>query len=145
MSSRLAQTQFGKLKKQGGFSVNPQTGGSPKVGYMVAIPGAEEVVRSQNVAPAHIDEFIKKHGEKLSKKGAHVGAWDSDGKTYFDVSQQIKPDRNVARKYGSDVADADARTSAMDLNIARNQIAAYDLKRGKDLVNKDHPENKKKS
>lgn len=138
--SSLADSQFGKLKRNGGFSVNPETGGSPKVGYMVAIPGAEQVIRSQNVAPAHIDEFIKKHGESLSKgggSGTHVGGWDKAGKTYFDVSQQIKPSRNVARKYGSAVADADARTSAMDLNIARNQQAAYDLKRDKDIPNKD--------
>lgn len=142
----MAQTQFGKLKRNGGFSVNPQTGGSPKVGYMVAIPGAEEVVRSQNVAPAHIDEFISKHGSKLSAgggRGTHVGGWDSEGKTYFDVSQQIKPKKSVARKYGGGVADADARTSAMDMNIARNQLAAYDLVRDKDVVNKDHPGNKK--
>lgn len=143
MSSRLAKTQFGNLKANGGFSVDVKTGKSPDIGYMVAIPGSEEVVRSQNVAPAHIDDFVKKHGEKLGKKGAHMGGWESEGKTYFDVSQNIKPKASVAKEYGDDVADADARTSAMDLNIARNQIAAYDIKRDKDLPNKDHPANKK--
>lgn len=126
-----------QLKKEGGFSVNAQTGEAPKDGYMVSVPGFEHQVRSQNIAPAHIQEFVEKHAAELSKDERFVGGWDGGAETSLDVSQNIRPNRDVAREYGDDVADADARTSAMDLSIARNQEAAWDVKRGRELPNAD--------
>lgn len=122
---------------EGGFSVSAATGRAPKVGYMVSIPGAEQQIRSENVAPAHIEEFVKKHGAELSQPGAHVGGWNNraSGEVSLDVSMRYKGTRKVARQYGAAVADADARTTASDMAIAHNQEAGYDLKRGKDIPN----------
>ena len=126
-----------KLKTDGGFSANAKTGEEPKVGYMVAIPGHEQQIRSQNVTPAHIAEFVEKHAAELSADDRYIGGWDSNGEVSLDVSQNIRPQRSTEREYGKDVALADARTSTMDLSIARNQEAAFDLQKMEDLPNPD--------
>jgi hypothetical protein len=137
----LSDAQFSGLHKQlkteGGFSVDVKTGKSPTVGYMVAIPGHEEQIRSVNVAPAHLKEYVQKHGADLDRKGAHFGGWDNKAKgdTSLDIAKNIKPDKKVARKYGASVAKADALTSTHDLMLASNQEAAYDVKTGKDVDN----------
>lgn len=137
----LSDKQFGdmhkSLKKDGGFSANSQTGAPPDVGYMVSIPGYEQQVRSQNVAPAHIKEFAAKHADLLAGEDRYIGGWDNNGETSLDVSQNIRPNPRVSSEYGSGVALADARTSTLDLSFGRNQEAAYDLQTGGDLVN-DH-------
>src|SRR5687768_4197369 len=86
----------GKLMdpKQGGFSASPTTGRGPKVGYMVALPGFEMQIRSENIAPAHIKEFVEKHGAELSKPGRFIGGWNNrqTGEVSLDISQRIKGD-----------------------------------------------------
>lgn len=138
----LSDRQFGTLHKkltdpnEGGFSVNAR-GKSPSVGYMVSIPGSEMQVRSENVAPAHIKEFVEKHANELSKPGAHLGGWNNQasGEVSLDVSQNIKSKPSEVRQYGRSVADANAYTTASDLAIARNQEAGWDVKRGKEIPN----------
>lgn len=142
---RLNDGQFKKMAdsvkggKDTGFSEHAyrQNRSAPKIGYMVSIPGYEKQIRSENVTPAHIKEFAEKHADKLGDPNMYVGGWNSGSEVSLDVSQNIKPKKKVAREYGRDVADADARTSAMDLSIARNQEAAWDVKRGKSIDNKD--------
>ena len=137
LSTPQFKAMHASLKKTGGFSVDAQTGASPKDGFMVSVPGHEMQVRSANIAPAHIKEFVDKHAVELSKDRRFVGGWDGGDETSLDVSQNIRPDKAVARKYGSDVADADARTTALDLSISRNQEAAWDVKKGTELPNAD--------
>lgn len=139
----LSDSQFSKLHaklmdpEDGGFSVNAHTGRTPKVGYMVSLPGYEKQIRSENVAPAHIKEFVEKHAAELGAPDAHIGGWNNrkTGEVSLDISQRIKGDRRIARRYGKDVADADAYTTASDLAIARNQEAGWDVKRGQEIPN----------
>ena len=141
--SSLSDSQFSKLHSKlmdpndGGFSVNAATGQGPKVGYMVSLPGFETQIRSENVAPAHIKEFVEKHAAELQKPDMHIGGWNNTktGEVSLDISQRIKGDRRIARRYGKQVADADAYTTASDLAIARNQEAGWDIKRGKEIPN----------
>jgi len=139
VSARQINKTFNELKTQGGFSrnVNRKHRTAPTAGYMVSIPGYEQQIRSENVAPAHIDEFVRTHADQLEGPNMYAGGWDSGAETSLDVSQNIKPKKSVARKHGNRVADADARTSAMDMSLARNQEAAWDVKGNKDVVNKD--------
>lgn len=142
---RLNDGQFKKMAdavkggKDSGFSEHAyrQDASSPTVGYMVSIPGYEKQIRSENVSPAHIKEFAERHADKLGDPDMYVGGWNSGKEVSLDISQNIKPKKAVAKEFGADVADADARTSALDLSIARNQEAAWDVKRGKSLPNKD--------
>lgn len=133
----LFKSLYGKLKTDGGFSASPKTGKSPKVGYMVAVPGTEQQIRSQNIAPAHIAEFVQRHQKELAGDNRYIGGWDNNGEVSLDVSQNVRPSAAVTREYGRDVAMADARTTTLDLSIARNQEAAYDLQKGEDLPNPD--------
>jgi len=140
--TNLSDSQFSRLHNklmdpnEGGFSVNPQTGRSPKVGYMVALPGYEQQVRSQNIAPAHIREYVEKHKAELDS-GKFLGGWnDTDiGEVSLDTVRRIKGDPRTQRRYGKQVAEADAYTSASDLAIANNQKAGWDVKRGKEIPN----------
>jgi hypothetical protein len=139
-SSSLSNSQFSKLHadlmdpNEGGFSINTRTGQSPTAGYMVGVPGYEQQVPSSEVTPQHLKDYATSHRSRLSERGAHFGGWnDSDsGQVSLDVSENITGKASVEREYGTDVADADAYTTTQDLAIARNQEAAYDIRRGKD-------------
>lgn len=141
--SNLSDAEFSRLHKKlmdpndGGFSVNAATGKGPKVGYMVSLPGFETQIRSENVAPAHIKEFMEKHADLLTQPDHFVGGWNNTktGEVSLDVSQRIRGDRRIARRYGRQVAEADAYTTASDLAMARNQEAGWDIKRGKEIPN----------
>lgn len=136
-----SEKQFGKLHKQlkehGGFSAKVGSTKVPKHGYMVSLPGTEMQVRSQNITPAHIKEFVEKHAKELAEVGRYVGGWDNKetGETSLDVSRHVKADPKVKRQRGSAVARADARTSVMDLSEAGNQEAAWDIRKKKEIPN----------
>lgn len=138
LSPNQFQNMYDRLKSDGGFSMD-LAGNEPRVGYMVSLPGSEQQIRSTKVAPAHIEEFARKNAHLLKGpggKGKFLGGWDGGKETSLDVSNNIKPKSKVAKQYGKKVADADARTSAMDLSIARNQESAWDVKRNKEVPNK---------
>lgn len=143
LNPRQFGTMMQSLRSNGGFSASSQTGRAPRTGFMVSIPGHEQQLPAYQVNAGHIQKFAQDHADVLGP-GQFIGGWvggnlgDEHREVSLDVSQQIKPNPKVARKYGADVAHADARTSAADLSIARNQEAAYDVKNGIDLPNKDY-------
>jgi hypothetical protein len=105
------------LARKGGFSVRPSDGASPKSGYMVSLPGHSHVSDS-GITPETLRQFGMQHSDALSAKGAHIGGWTdaATGKTYLDVSHKFSD-----------------RGRAIEAGKARNQIAIYDVKRGKDI------------
>lgn len=97
-----------------GISVTPQ-GETPKGGYMVSVPGSRIISARED--PQHvIDEFARANAEALKTPGTYIGSWKNAGKNYFDVSHNIS-DRNAAIQAGR----------------ARNQIAIFDVKRGREI------------
>lgn len=109
------------LKAPGGISVTPD-GKSPKDGYMVAVQGRTTILNGHelltNDAPHVISEFARKNADLLGKPGAHIGVWkdDKSGKVYLDVAN------NVHGKF-----------TALKAGKAANQIAIYDVKRGREI------------
>jgi hypothetical protein len=119
---------------EGGFTVHAVTGERPTEGHMVAYPDTERLTSPASASkPSHIANFARQNREALSRPDTYMGGWkpDSDQFTTLDRSQIIKPSHKTAADYGPGVADAEARTSALDLGIARNQFSTYDLKSGR--------------
>jgi hypothetical protein len=144
---RLTSDQFAGLSDRlakGGFSVNTETGGAPKVGYMVSLPGTEERHRTVNATPAQVEEYARKHAAVLGQPGRFFGGWKTgSGDSVLDVSRQVKPSGSISKKYGKSVAQADAATAAMDLSVAYNQEAVYDLGKDREIANRDYVPPKK--
>lgn len=105
-----------QLKEEGGFSVSSK-GRSPKTGTMVALEEQETVVPGAASAN-RIQEFYKSVEPVLEKtRHSYVGGWQSEGKTYLDVSQRF-PGPQPAR-------------SAI---VHRNQLAGYDIDKDEDVT-----------
>jgi hypothetical protein len=142
----LNKNQFhslvGDLKDpdNGGFSVDINSGDSPEGGFMVARAGNEQSIRSNRVSPGKLERYANNKQDELSKPNAYFGGWHDRSRKMvdLDVAQHI-PD---TPGQSADVGHADARTSALDLSIARNQRAAFDLKTFSDLPNPDFKEPK---
>lgn len=109
------------LKSPRGISVTP-SGHIPKDGYMVAAQGRTQILNGhelmQHNAPHIIDEFARKNADLLKDPTAHIGVWKDQhsGKVYLDVAHNIH-----------------GRFSAIKEGKARNQIAIYDVKHGKEI------------
>lgn len=109
------------LKAPGGISITPD-GKSPKDGFMVAVPGRTTILNGHELlshdAPHVLSEFARKNADALAKPGAHIGVWkdSASGKVYLDVAN------NVHGKF-----------AAIKAGRAGNQIAIYDVKRGKEI------------
>lgn len=92
---------------------------APASGYYVSLPGHEKVL---NYASAGA---VKRHREGILRDAAapkFQGAWQSNGKTYLDASDNI-PDRAQAILQGH----------------IQKQIGIYDAANDKTLLMKDHP------
>jgi hypothetical protein len=104
-----------------GFSVT-LGGEQPKGGYMVSMPGHSMILDANELAGPNgakiIQDYVSSHADALAEPGAHIGGWThgETGKTYLDVSHNI-PSRAVAVQAGRQ----------------RNQIAIFDVKRGKEI------------
>jgi hypothetical protein len=150
----LSQGQFGKafkaLKvnspKEGGFTVDPFTGEAPRDGFMVSkgddYKGEEMERPTSSLTPdsfdAEISDYVKRNQANLSEPGMHLGGWKPEGdpsetSVYIDSSRRVARNPAVARQYGKSVANADARTSALDLAIAHDQLAIYDLAKNRSI------------
>lgn len=138
---KLSDKQFSALTAKlalgspdgGGFSANPKTGRAPRSGVMVSEDGTEQQVPARNVNAQSISEYARSNRGKLAKEGRYLGGWNPGGgaDVSLDVSRRVAPSRSTSRAHGSDVARADAVTSALDLGIANRQEAVYDVKRDK--------------
>jgi hypothetical protein len=94
----------------------------PNNGFMVSMPGHTKIVNESELSGPHgpqvISEYVKEHATALQEKGAHIGGWTDSAthKTYLDVSHNI---RN--------------KNSAIYAGKARNQIAIWDVKHGREI------------
>jgi len=108
-------------KNPGGFSVTPR-GTTPQSGYMVSVPGRTKIVNESDLSGpnghAIISQYAAEHSDALKQPGAHIGGWTdkASGKTYLDISQRIG-NRNAAVRTGK----------------KRNQIAIWDVKKGREI------------
>jgi len=99
-----------KVIEEGGFSINVNTGAIPGAGYMVSIPGAEEIRNIASFDYKDIKSYAARHFEQLAIPGAYLGAWLDGSEVYLDISINL-----------DNLQDA--------LGLARNnkQLAIYDL------------------
>lgn len=139
---KLSGGQFKTLHKEmmaspgveGGFTVHAVTGERPTEGHMVAYEDTERMTSPASATKASsLAGYTRQHRESLSQPNTYLGGWkpSSDQFTTLDRSQIIKPSHKTSAAYGPGVADADARTSALDIGISRNQFSTYDLKSGR--------------
>ena len=139
---KLSGSQFKGLHKEmmatpgveGGFTIHAVTGERPTEGHMVSYPGTERLTSpAEATKPRDIANFTRQHRGELARPDVYLGGWkpESDEFTTVDRSQIIKPSHKVASDYGNEVANAEARTSALDLGIARGQFSTFDLKTGR--------------
>jgi hypothetical protein len=105
----------------GGFSVTPK-GKTPTNGFMVSVPGRTRIISESDLKGPNgariIQDYAQQHSDILRQPGAHIGGWTdhASGKTYLDVSQNIK--------------DQD---KAISTGKAHNQIAIWDVKNSKEI------------
>ena len=112
----LASDVYQKTRANGGVTIDTQ-GGVPSEGYAYApSKGTEVVVPSDQFNENHVTDFINKNKDLLSQPGNHIGVWESNGKTYIDVSR---------------VGESSPKT--IDEAQKAEQLAVYDLKNGKEV------------
>lgn len=108
-------------KNPGGFSVTPR-GKSPEDGFMVAAPGRTKIVSESDLSGPNgqriINDYAQEHSDALRQSGAHIGGWTDreTGKTYLDISHKIN-----------------SRTRAIQQGKKRNQIAIWDVRKGREI------------
>jgi hypothetical protein len=114
-----ADLAYQKTKENGGVTIN-LSGNMPKDGYAYApskmtervIPTKEFDTNYQR----HIDSFVEDNWKELQKPGSHIGIWESEGKTYLDVSRIGPPSIDTI---------AEAQNAS--------QLAVFDLKKGQEV------------
>ena len=107
-----------ELTRNGGFSFHDHPGDGPKSGYMVALPGAEDIHTLQDVRkrPDIVADYLDLHKDDLAQPNRHFGGWVHRGKVFFDVSEHTH-DANAAK----------------ELAKQHGQLAYYDLGTGQSV------------
>jgi hypothetical protein len=107
------------LKKNGGFTVDPQTGESVTSGYSVGGGEKNGILLNKPLADlneASLQAFLNANHDKLPK-GSKWGGWvDEKGNAYIEPAD-IHTDLNLAQRVGND----------------RGEKALYDLGAGKEI------------
>lgn len=109
-------------KNPNGFSVRPTNGKIPKSGFMVSIPGHSKILHASDLVGERgaqiVQQYARENAGVLNDPRAHIGGWTdkASGKTYLDVSHNIK-----------------GRSAAVAAGRKHNQIAIWDVKRGKEI------------
>ena len=122
--------------EEGGFSVHAVTGEEPSTGTMVSLPDTEHMTTpAAATRPSALPHYVNKNRESLSQPDVYLGGWkpETDEFTTIDRSQRFDSNPKVAAEYGTDVAEADALTSALDMGFARDQYSVYNLKRNRSI------------
>lgn len=103
--------------KDGGFTTSIPSGAVPEDGFMVALPGHEEVFPVELFeASALISYVARKFDVLTSSAGVYLGAWVSDGLVYLDVSECVP-----------------SRAKALFLAAERNQLAVWDVVKAEEI------------
>lgn len=103
-----------KLASEGGFTWNPKRNERRSKGVVVAIakeyeekfPAGEFDANGADI----ITDYARRHSEKLSEPGVHLGAWLEKGEVYLDLSTVEK-----------------SVSAAADIGRANDQIGVFDL------------------
>ena len=74
----------------GGASINMATGTTPATGYMVSRAGSE-VVFSDGLTRAAVEEFTQAYQEELDNPDTYLGTWldPETGLVYLDISDNL--------------------------------------------------------
>lgn len=111
-----------QIQDQGGVTFNPRTGAQPTQGFAVSTHPGREKILPQPPTAQDLRQYLGANQDAFeSDPGAHLGAWQNDGKYYLDVSH-IDPDAN----------------SAMEKARGANQRAIFDLGQGTEIQNPDY-------
>lgn len=99
----------------GGFSVDPRTGGDVRTGYAVAVFPERERQIGGRVNPADVLAYVLDNADKLAGNGVVVGGWRNpdDGLAYLDISRTVG-----------------TREEAAELARDHNQLAYFDFSAG---------------
>lgn len=99
----------------GGFSVDPRTGGDVRTGYAVAIHPDRERQIGGVVRPEDIRAFAYDNADLLAQEGSVLGGWrdPETGIAYLDVSVQVHD-----------------RAEALALGRQYDQLAVFDFRFG---------------
>lgn len=85
-------------------------------GYMVALDGYECIVNEAVLDDFTIGTFIGKRWDILQEANHFVGAWETNGRVYLDVSRRVE---------GFD--------SAVQVGINHHQKAIWDIAKGEEI------------
>lgn len=111
------------IKDTGGYTVG-DAGESPTSGYMISLPGTEEVRPTDTVSPETEADYHKRHWDQLfNDPDLSQGGWDNTGNFYTDLSRN---DQDLYRTVG----DA----------VTTDQLGIYDLNQDQTLDTYDNPE-----
>jgi len=107
----VVDTAYKSIVDNGGVTINTE-GVQPGEGFAFSpYKGAELIIDKKNFSPESVASYLKKHQAELSQPGNHLGAWESEGKIYLDISRVGPP-------------NAESLQNA----INNKQLAAFDLK-----------------
>lgn len=100
------------IVRQGGVTLNLLTNVSPVKGYMVGDGMHEEVYDFDGTMHSvyfGLRRFVRHNGDALLE-GAYLGAWISEGKVYFDLSERF-----------------DSADDALNAARVRGELSIFDL------------------
>lgn len=102
---------------KGGFTFKPMAG-FPSTGYVVSLPGYEEVFDAESFTEGKLISYLEAHKDELAKARSHLGGWKmtgSDGKEriVMDISEVV-----------------DSGDEARRLGVERKQAGIFDLEKG---------------
>lgn len=89
-------------------------------GYVASVAkpvGFEQVVPKSEFTEDVIADYMQRHDELLKVEGNYLGAWESDGQVYLDISRVGPPSDETLKKAQ-----------------AAEQLAAYDLSSGNEIT-----------
>lgn len=78
-----------RLREEGGFTVNVNTGRSPNTGFATSIHGHEEQIPG-DAAPTDIRRYRTEHDEELQRPTSYFGAWKYGGTSFLDSSRHFE-------------------------------------------------------
>lgn len=114
----VTRMAFALDSMDGGYSVNPRTGGDVAEGFAVAVYPEREQQYAQTVTPREVSDYVFANADLLAQPGHVAGGWrdPSDGVAYLDVSRVVS-----------------TREAAEALGRRHNQLAYFDFAAGRSV------------
>lgn len=113
--ARLAELAAACAVPDGGFTVDPVTGVTPRTGFAVSVHPQYEHVTEAPVTPDELAAYLTRHAPILHVEGRAFGGWHNPdtGRVYLDVSIVVP-----------------TLAEALDHGRAARQLSVYDLATG---------------